>query len=88
MVASTPEQTSALVRDDSHVLGEDAAGDVTFVEFLDFDKDNEESKRLVEADRSATIKVIERSIFFALEKKNFGTLLQVAPKLESLRGFQ
>ena len=37
VVASTPEQTSALVRDDSHVLGEDAAGDVTFVEFLDFE---------------------------------------------------
>lgn len=37
VIASTPEQTSALVRDDSHVLGEDAAGDVTFVEFLDFE---------------------------------------------------
>lgn len=37
VTASTPEQTSALVRDDSHVLGEEGTGDVTFVEFLDFE---------------------------------------------------
>jgi protein-disulfide isomerase len=35
--ASTPEQTSALVREDSHVLGDEGTGDVTFVEFLDFE---------------------------------------------------
>ena len=37
VTATTPEQTSALVRDDSRVLGEEGTGDVTFVEFLDFE---------------------------------------------------
>jgi len=37
VTATTPEQTSALVRDDSRVLGEEGTGDVTFVEFSDFE---------------------------------------------------
>lgn len=41
-----------------------------------------ESALVVEGDRSATIKVVERAIFFALEKKHFGAFLKVAPKLE------
>ncbi|KRF06712.1 disulfide bond formation protein DsbA [Nocardioides sp. Soil777] len=35
--ADTPEEESALVRSDSHVLGEPGEQDVTFVEFLDFE---------------------------------------------------
>ena len=35
--ADTPEEESILVRSDSHVLGEPGDGDVTFVEFLDFE---------------------------------------------------
>ncbi len=36
-VVDTAEETSLLVREDSHVLGEEGSGDVTFVEFLDFE---------------------------------------------------
>ena len=42
-----------------------------------------ESALVVEGDRSATIRVTARSIFFALEKHNFGALMQVAPSLEA-----
>lgn len=36
--ATTPEKESVLIREDSHVLGDEATeGDVTFVEFLDFE---------------------------------------------------
>jgi CRP-like cAMP-binding protein len=41
-----------------------------------------ESALVVEGDRSATIKVVERAIFFKLEKRNFGAFLQVAPAMQ------
>jgi len=41
-----------------------------------------ESALVVESSRSATINVVERSIFFGLEKANFGAFLRVAPSLE------
>jgi protein-disulfide isomerase len=37
VVADSADEASALVREDSHVLGEEGDGDVTFVEFLDFE---------------------------------------------------
>jgi len=36
-VANTPEEESLLVRADSHILGTEGTGGVTFVEFLDFE---------------------------------------------------
>jgi len=33
----TPEEETALLRDDAHVIGDEGSSDVTFVEFLDFE---------------------------------------------------
>ena len=41
-----------------------------------------ESALVVEGDRSADIRVVEKSIFFKLEKANFAQFLSVAPALE------
>ena len=41
-----------------------------------------ESALVIDSERSATIKVTERSIFYALEKRHFSAFLQVAPKLQ------
>ena len=45
-------------------------------------EERESGKREASARRSATIHVTERSIFFSLEKHNFGAFLKVAPALE------
>ncbi len=37
VAVDTPEEESTLVRDDSHILGEEGDSGVTFVEFLDFE---------------------------------------------------
>ena len=46
-----------------------------------------ESALVIDSERSATIKVTERSIFYALEKRHFSAFLQVAPKLQDTTCF-
>ena len=41
-----------------------------------------QSALVVQGNRSATVKVIERSIFFSLDRSHFGAFLKVAPALE------